>query len=118
MVAIRHARFNAALVAAMLYNANRGADSEGVEVWDFLPGYERDPEEVERDKKERSIRQGIRAAFANMPSVTVEKARAEAGLMVERLQANGTENAEQIVREVYEEVIQQPWGTATTDNPS
>jgi hypothetical protein len=109
MVGIRYARFNAGLLASTYYNAHRSEDSEPLEVWDFLPGFERDPAEVEREKMRRSVKHGVRVAFGQMGTMTVERARQVAASMIRNMEENGTEDADAIVREVFEEVIQQPY---------
>ena len=108
MVSVRYARFNAGLLAATYYNAHRG-ESEPLEVWDFVPGLERSPEEKDADKLRASVRHGVLIAFSRMRG-SVEQVRAEAWAMIERMTENGTEDAEAIVRSVFQEVIKQPWG--------
>lgn len=108
MIAVRHARFNAGLVATILYNSRPGIE-DPIEVWDFLPGFERDQENIEKEKTLRSVRQGVYVAFTRMGHITVEQARKEAAAMVDRMTTAGTEDADAIVREVFEEVIQQPF---------
>jgi hypothetical protein len=108
MIAVRHSRFNAGLLASLMYNANRGPDSDPLEVWDFVPGFERDTEEVEADKLRRSIRQGVLIAFSRMQNKTLQDVREEAKAMVQRMAAEGVEDADGIVREVFEDVIKQP----------
>lgn len=105
VIEIRHARFNTGLLASIIYNANRSAESEPLEVWDFVPGFARDPEEIEADKLRQSVRNGVLVAFTRMGKRTVSQVRAEAAAMIERMKAAGTEDAEQIVREVFEEVL-------------
>ena len=109
MVRVRHERFNAGLIASTYFNAHRSGDAEPLEVWDFVPGFERDAEDLEQDKLRRSMRAGVFTAFTRMPYVSVEQARLEAKAMVARMTDAGTEDAEAIVREVFQEVIQQPW---------
>lgn len=109
MVESRQDRFNAALITSTIFNANRGKDAEPLEVWDFIPGYERDPDDVEHEKAQRAIRHGIVVAFSNMRGKTVEQVRGAAAEMIRNLQAHGTEDADVMVREVFEEVIQVPY---------
>lgn len=108
MVAIRHARFNTGLMASIYYNAHRSGESEPIEVWDFIPGYERTAEETEEDKLRTSIRHGIVIAFSRLQG-TPEQVRAQAHKMVARMREAGTEGAEEMVREVFEEVTKQAW---------
>lgn len=108
MVDTRQARFNAALITTTIYNANRSKDSDPLEVWDFIPGYERDQDEMDREKARQSIQQGIRVALTGMRGKTVEQVREAAKAMISNLQRNGTEDADDIVREAFEEVIQAP----------
>ena len=101
-IAIRHQRFNAALITSTLYNINRPADSEPMSAFDFLPGFERDPEAERHARGRQQVKQAIAKAFANLPrnwtraDVLAEKARA-----VKRMQERGIEDAEQLFREVY-----------------
>jgi hypothetical protein len=108
-VSIRHARFNAGLVASMLFNAHRDKDAEPLEVWDFISGYERDAEEVEREKLRRSIKSGVVVAFTRMKGKNVEQVRAQAAAMIQSMTAAGTEGADGIVREAFEEVVRVPY---------
>lgn len=108
MVSVRHARFNAGLLVSTYYNAHRSQDADPMEVWDFIPGYERDEEEVERDRKRRSIKSGVEAAFTRMQGKTLVQVRAEATAMIRRLKDGGTEDAELMVKEAFEQVIRQP----------
>jgi hypothetical protein len=110
MVDVRHARFNAGLITSTFFNANRSADAEALEVWDFIPGFERNADEVEQDKLRRSVYQSVEHAFTRMHGRTVEQVRAEAVAMIKRMEGHGTQDAEGIVREAFESVIQQPYG--------
>lgn len=108
MVSVRYARFNAGLMATILYNSRPGIE-EPIEVWDFIPGYSRDPDEVEADKMRRSIKDGVITAFTRMSNRTLGQVRHEAAAMIQRMTEAGTEDAEAIVREVFEQVIRQPF---------
>jgi hypothetical protein len=109
MISVRYQRYNAGLLAAILCNSHAGTDAEPVEAWDFIPGFQRNGDEVEAAKLRRSVRHGIRVAFGSMRNKTVEEVRQDARGMIERMAAAGTDDAEALVREVFEEVIQQPW---------
>lgn len=104
MVAVRHARFNAALSASAVYNAHRGEDTDPLSPFDFLPGFERDPEEVEAEKSRKAVKQAVGVAFAEMKGATAEQVRAEKVRMIERMKANGIEDAEELIREVYPDI--------------
>jgi hypothetical protein len=106
-VSIRYDRFNAALVTATLYNSRRSEDSDPVEVWDFLPGFERDPEEVEQDKRRKSTKQAIVAAFGRMEGMSPGRVRAEAEAMILRMST--VEDAAELVRDVYTQVTKRAW---------
>jgi hypothetical protein len=108
MIGVRYARFNAGLLATILYNARPGVD-EPVEVWDFIPGFSRDSTEVEADKLRRSIKDAVGQAFIRMQNRTVEQVRQEAAAMIQRMTDAGTEDAESIVREVFEDIIKVPF---------
>jgi hypothetical protein len=103
-IEVRHARFNAALVTSALCNANRAADSEAVTPFDFLAGFERDPDEMEAEKRRRSTKQAIAAAFVEMAGQPKEKILAERARMVESMTANGVEDADGLIREVFPEM--------------
>lgn len=105
---MRKARFNAALITSTVFNASRSAESEPLEVWDFIPGFERDVDEIEHEKSRRAIRHGVVVAFSNMHGKTVEQVRDAAKSMIQNLRANGTEDADELVRGVFEEVIKVP----------
>lgn len=98
--AIRHARFNSALVASALININRAPDTDALSPYDFLPGFETDPEEVEKEKERKSIRHAIRVALAEMHCGR-EEILAERDRIVERLRKSGIEDPEELVREAY-----------------
>ena len=100
-ISLRHGRFNVALVASVLINSHRTADSEPVSPFDFLAGYETDPEDAEKEKLRTSIKNGIRIAFARMSDKTREQILAERDAMVRRMTTNGVEDPEGLIREVY-----------------
>jgi hypothetical protein len=101
MIAVRHARFNAALIASHLYNANRGADTDAVSPFDYLPGYERSEEDIEAEKTRKSVKHAISVAFSERGFATPEAAQAEKARMILRMRATGVEDAEQLFREVF-----------------
>ncbi|HZP06776.1 MAG TPA: hypothetical protein VFB43_17890 [Terracidiphilus sp.] len=108
MVDVRYARFNIALLASLYYNAKRGEDSDPVEVWDFIPGMQRDAEEKEADKLRASTKHGILVALSSMKGSTIAEIRAVALGMVQRLKDNGTEGAEELVSSAFEQIIKEP----------
>lgn len=101
MVGVRHSRFNAALTASVVFNAHRGPDSEALSPYDFLPGFEKDPEDEEADKARRAVKHAIAVAFAEMDKATPEQVQAEKARMIRRMTASGIEDPEQLIREVY-----------------
>jgi len=103
-IEVRQGRFNAALITSALINANRTADSEAVSPFDFLAGYERDPEEEEARKLRRSTKQAIAAAFVDMAGQPREQILAARARMVEQMTANGVEDADGLIREVFPEM--------------
>jgi hypothetical protein len=103
-VEVRHARFNAALVASILVNAHRADDSEPVSPFDFLPGFQRDDEQMEKDRLRRSTKKAVAAALGQMTGKTVDELRTIKDGMVERMRKQGIEDPEEIVREVYPEL--------------
>lgn len=100
-IQIRHARYDAALVAAAICNVNLPAGEIPISPFDFLQGFEQDPEEREALKRRKEIVKNIRVAFAKLPVGT--SAAAVQGLrakMVSRLQAQGYDG-EEILKEAY-----------------
>jgi hypothetical protein len=102
-IAIRHDRFNAALITSALINANRSADSASVSPFDFLPGFDNE-EEDEKQKTRRSVKHAIAIAFTQMKGMSREDVLTEKAAMVERMKANGVEDPEGLIREVFPEL--------------
>jgi hypothetical protein len=101
MVEIRHARFNAGLTAAMIYNANRSADSEPLEVWDFLPGFEQDPLEAEAEKHRKELKRAVSQALCRVATEPMEKVQEVRAYLIARIRDNGIEDPEGLIREVF-----------------
>jgi hypothetical protein len=99
-IQIRHARYDAALIAAAVLNANMPEGVEPVSPFDFLWGFE-EPEEDRAARQHRKVLiKGIRhtlAAIASSP-VEVQTMRTK---IIERLRADGHEDAEQIMTEAF-----------------
>jgi hypothetical protein len=101
-IKIRHARFNAALMTAAIFNVHRSAETEALTPFDFLPGFERDPEEAEREFRRRAARKGLQVAMARLPNNTApEMVRELKDKMIARLKASGFEDAEEIWAEAF-----------------
>jgi hypothetical protein len=100
-IAVRHERFNAALITSTLINAHRSEESDAISPFDFLAGFETDPEEVEKQKARAAIKHAIALAFTQMRGLGPEAAQKEKLAMVERMKANGVEDAEELIREVF-----------------
>lgn len=102
-IAIRHARFNAALVASTIFNANRTtSEVPPLSPFDFLAGFEADPEEQRKAELRRSVKQAVALAFTQLPkTITREQALAEKAKMIANMQRTGFEDAEEIFREVF-----------------
>lgn len=101
-IEIRHARHDAAFIAATLMNINRASSSEEwLSPFDFLPGFERDPAEIEAEHRRRDVVRSIRYAFLSMRNLPREKVLEARDKMVARLKANGYENAEELMTEAY-----------------
>lgn len=100
MIAVRHARFNAALITSAIINAHRTGE-DAVSPFDFLAGYERDPEQEEKEKLRRSVKKTIAGALGNMFGASREKVLAERDRMIARMTAAGIEDPEDLFREVY-----------------
>lgn len=99
--AIRHARFNAALITSALVNVNLSGEADALSPFDFLPGYELDPEEIEKAKLRKSTKRAIALHFAQMPGASMEEVLEEKARVIQRLTASGIEDAEELIREVY-----------------
>jgi hypothetical protein len=97
---IRHARFNAGLIASVLINRYRGEDSEPTSPFDFIPGFI-DPEEEAERQREEEIKRSIARAFARLAGEPMEKILAKRERMIERMTANGIENAAELITEVF-----------------
>lgn len=101
---LRHARYNAALVASAIYNVNRAEDVEPVSPFSFIPGYEPDPVDEEQKKRRRGAVQSIRVAMSRLPDGVKPEAVVELkGKMIARLKGQGYEDAEDIMREAFPE---------------
>jgi hypothetical protein len=102
-IQIRHARYDAALVAAAICNQNLPVGEIAISPFDFIPGFEPDPEEREALKLRKKITRNIRYAFAKLPGATTtpEQVRELRAKMVTRLQAQGHADAEEILKEAY-----------------
>jgi hypothetical protein len=99
-IRIRYDRFNTALVASVLINSHRG-NRDPISPYDFLAGYEADPEDIERQKTRDSIKEGIAARLKKMMGSTAGEVKAECLAIIARLAANGVEDPEGLLREVY-----------------
>lgn len=83
-------------------NINRASSSEEwLSPFDFLPGFERDPAEIEAEHRRRDVVRSIRYAFLSMRNLPREKVLEARDKMVARLKANGYENAEELMTEAY-----------------
>lgn len=101
-MAIRQHRFNAALITAAIVNCNRvSEDSPAMSPFDFLPGFERDPAEEERQKLRASVKRTIAFVFAQMFGKTREQVLEEKAKMIARLTENGIDDPVELIREVY-----------------
>lgn len=101
IVRINHSRYNAGLVAAMIFNANAGADSDKIDAFDFVPGFQRTAEEIEEEKRVTSIKQGVRVAFSRLGYCSPEKLKKHRAGMLKRLQDSGIADAEEFITEVF-----------------
>ena len=100
-IRIRHERYNAALLAAILINSHRRENSDPLTAFDFLPGFEGDPEEREREKLHDSIKHGMRLTVARwaQSGMTPDQMREERDKMLAKMRENGVEDPEQLFRE-------------------
>jgi hypothetical protein len=98
-IEIRHARHDAAFIVSAIYNASLGPGVEPLSPFDFLPGFEPDPEEREREQARKAIVSSIRQTLAMLP--TPEAVRTMRDKIVTRLKAQGYTDAEDIIREAY-----------------
>lgn len=102
-IAIRHQRFNAALIAATVINTNRPVDADSVSPFDFLPGFETTPEEAEKAKVRKSVKLAIKMDLASRSGWTTEELAATKAKLIARMREDGTEDPEGIMREVEQE---------------
>lgn len=86
---------------ATILNVNRGKDSEWVSPFDFLPGFERDPQEVEAEKQRKDVIREIRRTFIDMPKATPEQVKQERDRIIARLTERGYEDPEGMMREAF-----------------
>ncbi len=103
-IALRHSRFNAALIGSILINSHRAAESDSVSPFDFLAGFERDPEEVEKEKLRQSVKSAIALTLGHMAAKSPEELQKIVRDMIDRMRGNGIENPEELVREVFPEL--------------
>lgn len=100
-IAIRHARFNAALITATIYNVNRG-ESKPLSAFDFIPGFDSDPVDEEKAELRRSVKHAIALAITDLPKTwSRAEVLAEKAKMVANMKRTGLEDAEEIFREVF-----------------
>lgn len=99
-VDIRYARFNAALVASTLINANRTEDSEPVHPYDFIPGLE-DEEDKENARLRKSAKKSVIIAFVALRNKNAEEIQTAKSRIIENLQESGIEDPEELIREVF-----------------
>jgi hypothetical protein len=93
-------------VTSVIFNANRPPDSRPVSPFDFIAGFEEDPKDREREELRRSIKRSVALAFVEMKNpdgsrMNREQVLEEKRKMVERMKANGVEDPESLIREVY-----------------
>lgn len=100
-ITVRHARFNAALISSTLVNLNRPPDSEALSPFDFLAGYERDPEEEERRAARNAVKKAVAIAFTEMRHLPPERIQAEKVAMIARMREDGVDDPEELIREVF-----------------
>lgn len=100
-IAIRHNRFNVALVTSTLINTHRSPESEPVSPFDFLSGFELDPEEEEKQKLRKSVKKAVAVALLEMKGADRETILAEVECMAERMAENGIEDPRGLIREVF-----------------
>lgn len=100
-IALRHDRFNAAMISSAIINVNRPADSDPVSPLDFLPGFDRTPGDIEKEKLRRSVKHAVAIAFTNMSGKTAEEVQEVKRRMIARMTDNGIEDPEELIREVY-----------------
>ena len=101
MIAIRRARFDAALVASVTFNANRSSESEALEPWDFLPGFERDPEDAEKEKHLKTVKGAIKLDMMTTFGQSPDKVAAKRQQLIDRMRADGIPNPEAVYLECF-----------------
>jgi hypothetical protein len=105
MVAIRYERFNAALIVSALFNIHRGEDVSALSPFDFLPGFERDPADEEKEKLRQSVKRSIKLAISGLPkNWTREQIDEQKKRMLGRVKQSGqVEDADELFREIFPE---------------
>lgn len=104
-IAIRQSRFNAALVASTIFNANRPNGSDPIEVWDFLAGFERSPEEEEQRQTRRELRRTVGRVLGRAATDSPERVRSITAELLSRIAAAGVADGEALIREVFPEAV-------------
>jgi hypothetical protein len=84
-----------------LINLKRDPESKPISPFALLAGYEPDPEDEEKDKLRVSIKHAIAVAFTQMRGASPEQIQAEKARMIERMKADGVEDPEGLIREVF-----------------
>lgn len=98
---IRHERFNAGLVAAILINSRPKATKKAVTPFDFIPGFERNPLEVWREEQRDEAKQLVAEVFCRMPEATRDEVLRKRDELVEHFRKRGLEDPEGLIREVF-----------------
>ena len=100
---IRHQRFNAGLIASAIFNANRvSTDSPALSAFDFIAGFQLDPEEEERDKLRRSIKHSIALTMIDLSrNKTPDEVKELKAKVLANLRKSGVEDAEELFNEVF-----------------
>ena len=101
-IKIRHARHDAAFVVSAILNTNLPSGTEPFTPFDFLPGFEQDPEVVETRKRRKKVIASIRSTFAKLPpGTTPAKVQELRASIVARLEAQGYKDAAEMMTEAY-----------------
>lgn len=100
-IQIRHARHDASFIVATLFNLQRGDSAEVLSPFDFLPGFERDPDEVEAEKIRKETIADIRRTFTRMRGATMERVQEVRRKILDTLRERGFDRPEEIITEAF-----------------
>lgn len=101
-IRIRHRRHDAAFIVSTLLNLNRGTtDSDWISPYDFLPGFERDPEEVEAEERRKNAIRSVRFTFLSLKNASQERVLEVREKLLSSLRGQGFSDPEAMMTEAF-----------------